>query len=119
MSDEAKQIKEIFEQELDSFSPLYWSYNLPLQMWPTEDGGWRVLNYSPRNGRVVFLDQKVSKDKLPEFCTKAASYLRNMAYLFDALKDGKIDTIYYHDETVLEAILSMEEKKRNESERHQ
>jgi hypothetical protein len=32
MSDEAKKIKEQIEQELESFSPLYWSYNLPLQM---------------------------------------------------------------------------------------
>jgi hypothetical protein len=110
MSDEAKKIKEQIEQELESFSPLYWSYNLPLQMWPSDEGGWRVLNYRPRTERVVTLDQKVTIDQLPSFCDNAAKYLRNMADLFEALRDGKIDTIYYHDETVEAAITLFESR---------
>ena len=99
------------ETELEQFGPLYWACNLPLQMWPTDDGKWSALNYSPRNQSVFALEQKVSLEQLPDFCDNAAKHLRNMADLFEALRDGKISRIYYHDETIEDAIKACEELK--------
>lgn len=82
---------------------LYWAFNMPLQMWKGDDG-WRVLNYMPRKEYCQFLDERVPESELKPFCLKAASVLRNLADLFDALGDRKIDVIYYPDELVAEAI---------------
>ena len=99
------------EEYTEKFDELYWSYNCPLQMWQCGDGTWRVINYMPRKERIVTLDERVTREELPSFCEKAARTLRNLADLFDALGDGKINTIYYPDEKVEDAILSREEKK--------
>ncbi len=83
---------------------LFWSYNLPLQMFGKEDGTWNCLNYMPRKGRCQDLGQSITKEELPQFCKNTASRLRNLADLFEALGDDKIKHIYYPDETVEEAI---------------
>lgn len=98
--------------EEERFDDLYWSYNCPLQMWYNGiDGTWSVLNYMPRKRKVVVSDEHITKKELPHFCKNAAQILRNLADLFDALGEGKIDIIYYPDEKVEEAIL---EKEKNE-----
>ena len=89
----------------DEWGGLYWAYNCPLQMWPGDDG-WRVVNYMPRKETCDSLDDRVSREEMPQFCRNAAIRLRNLAMLFDAMADGKIDTIYYPDETLEEAIKS-------------
>ena len=93
------------EENMEEWDGLYWSYNLPLQMWHNDDGTWEVINYMPRKERIVRLDQRVTKEELPDFCKNTAYILRNLADLFDALADGKIDAIYYPDEKVEDAIL--------------
>lgn len=86
---------------------LYWAFNLPLQMWDG-DNGWQVLNYMPRRERCEYLDERVPASELKPFCTKAASVLRNLADLFEALGDRKIDHVYYPDQLVEEAIAQAE-----------
>lgn len=97
------------EENQEKFDKLFWSYNCPLQMFPSDNGTWYVLNYMPRKERTVALGEPVTKEELPSFCKNTAHILRNLADLFDALGNGKIDTIYYPDEKVEEAILKREE----------
>ena len=94
----------------ENFDSIYWSYNCPLQMWPvTEDPedenskvlGWRVVNYMPRKESCSDMgDELVSKDELKTYCNNASKVLRNLASLFDALAENRIDTIYYPDEQI-------------------
>ena len=100
------------KEEQEKFDDLYWSYNCPLQMWCNGDGTWEILNYMPRKERTIRIDEQVTKEELPSFCKNAAHILRNLADLFDALGSGKIDTIYYPDEKVEEAILEKEKDER-------
>ena len=91
----------------EEWPDIFWSYNLPLQMWPTDAEGeeaWRVLNYMPRKERIQSLAELVTKAELPQFCKNTAAVLRNLAELFEALGEGKIKTIYYPDEKVEEAV---------------
>jgi len=94
----------------NAWNELYWSYNCPLQMWGDAKGGWRVVNYEPRKERCVSLDVRVTAEEMPQFCRNAAIRLRNLADLFDAMADGKIDVIYYPDETVEAAIAARNER---------
>jgi len=84
--------------EKGDWDKLFWSFNLPLQMWPSEGGGHRFLNYMPRKERFVEVDNRVTDKELPAFCQTAANHFRHMANLFEALGRGEIDTIYYHDQ---------------------
>lgn len=77
----------------------FWAYNCPLQMWPQKDG-FSVLNYMPRKERAEYLGELVTAAEVPAFCNNAAVTLRNLADLFEALGQGKIDAIYFPDETV-------------------
>lgn len=95
----------------EKFNNLFWSYNLPLQMWHRDDDTWSVLDYMPRKERVVTFDERVTREELPDFCRNTARILRNLADLFDALGDGKIDKIYYPDETVEDVILEKQKEK--------
>lgn len=81
---------------------LYWAYNCPLQMWPSDDG-WRVVNYMPRKETCCEMEEYVSEAELPQFCKNAAIRLRNLADLFDALGNREIEMIYYPDKSVEEA----------------
>ena len=101
-------MKKNREEIQERFDDLYWSYNCPLQMWYNGDGTWSILNYMPRKERAIRLEEQVTKKELPHFCKNAAQILRNLADLFDALGEGKIDTIYYPDEKVEEAVSEME-----------
>jgi hypothetical protein len=98
------------EEDQERFDKLFWSYNCPLQMWPTEDGTWRVLNYMPRKERIATFDDRVTKEELPSFCKNTARILRNLAGLFDALAVGKIDLIYYPDKDLDVAISDREKE---------
>ena len=91
----------------DNYGSLYWSYNVPLQMWPTNEDpedeeskiiGWRVLNYMPRKERCCDLDEIITPDEMPAYCKNAAKLLRNLADRFDKMANKEIDNIYYHDE---------------------
>jgi len=99
------------EEGIKKFGKWYWSYNCPLQMWHCDNNTWRVINYMPRKERIATLDKHITREELPNFCEHAARTLRNLADLFDALADGRIDNIYYPDEKVEDAILNREEKK--------
>ena len=92
------------EKNQEKFDKLFWSYNCPLQMFPLKNGTWNVLNYMPRKERIANLDEQVTREELPDFCKNAARILRNLADLFDALADDKIDIVYYPDEKVEDAI---------------
>jgi len=76
----------------EKFDEVFWSYNCPLQMWKgSDDGTWSVINYMPRKMRIADLSERVTKEELPSFCENTARILRNLAELFDALGEGKID----------------------------
>jgi len=100
-------------KETSEFDELYWSYNCPLQMQHNADNDtWSILNYMPRKERVIRIDERVTKEELPVFCKNAARILRNLAELFDALGEGKIDAIYYPDKNVQDAISEKEEERK-------
>ena len=104
-------VRRMSEENHGRFDELFWSYNCPLQMWHHDDDTWSIVNYMPRKERIVTLDERVTKKELPRFCKNASYILRNLADLFDALADGKIDAIYYPDEKVEDAILEREKEK--------
>ena len=97
----------------DEWGGLYWSYNVPLQMWGNATTGWRVVNYMPRKESCVSLDEKVTEKEMPQFCRNASARLRNLAALFDAMANGKIDYIYYPDKDVGKAIADCERERNN------
>lgn len=112
LESELSELKERHSNEVqptDAWDGLYWSYNCPLQMWGNAEDGWRVVNYMPRKGSCIDMETRVTAEEKPRFCRNAAARLRNLANLFDAMADGKIETIYYPDETVEEAIAKQEE----------
>lgn len=94
----------------EQFNSLYWSYNLPLQMWTTDDGTWRMLNYMPRKESCLTLEDVIKKEELPKLCKNTANILRNLAYLFEALGRGEIDRIYYPDQSLEEAIKEFQDE---------
>lgn len=102
MSDE--QSNPLGLEEIQNWDALYWSYNLPLQMWKGSDGTTRVLNYMPRKGRCQYMDESVSAEDRPAFCRNAARILRNLADLMEAYGRGEIDRVYYPDKPAAEAI---------------
>lgn len=101
-------------EEMADWRKDFWVYNLALQMWPNQGGGARILNYMPRRERCVELETPVIAADLPAFCRNNAKVLRNLADLFDAMAEGKIDTIYYPDETVEAAIAKRKEEEAND-----
>jgi hypothetical protein len=83
----------------------YWLFNLPLQIRRLDDGTWHVpVNYMPRKECCSSLGEHVSDEDRPQFCRNAAAILRNLADLFDAAADGKVDYIYDPDMPVADAI---------------
>ena len=84
----------------------YWTYNLPLQVWPkyqdpdnekTEVVGWRILNYMPRRQSctLVDLEEELEEQTEEEFFNTAALILENLAGLFRKLAKKEIGHIYY------------------------
>lgn len=80
----------------------FFGYNLPLQVFPTEDGtDAMILNYMPRRESVSHLqlseliDEKFTREK---FFEEAALIFENLARLMRlAATDNKL-TVYYPDE---------------------
>lgn len=105
------------EKDQEKFDAVFWSYNCPVQMFSRDDSTWGVTNYMPRKRRIAELGETVTKEELPSFCKNTTRILRNLADLFDALADGKIDTIYYPDEKVEEAIAEREKELKEETEK--
>lgn len=82
----------------DNFDKLFWLLNLPLQMWPRDNGSFSVVNYMPRIEQIASLETTVKPDELHQFCENTAIILRNLADRFEMLGKGEIDNIYYPDE---------------------
>jgi hypothetical protein len=94
----------------EEWNDVYWSYNLPLQMWQSDDGNYRVLNYMPRKEYCKHIESEVTKEELPQFCKNTAVILRNLADLFESLGRGEIDHVYYPDTLLADAIADKKEK---------
>jgi len=85
---------------------IYWAYNLPLQVWPDEDGkNARILNYMPRKESVinVSLSEVIGSQSRNEFFEDAALRLENLARLMRACKDDSKAVVYYPDEGMSKA----------------
>ena len=85
---------------------IYWAYNLPLQMWPIREDPenekseiieYNILNYMPRKSSCAMMENEIDLEHIPRYCRNTAKLLRNLANLFEALAEKKIDTIYYPD----------------------
>jgi hypothetical protein len=80
---------------------LYFAFNLPLQVWPTEDGtDARILNYMPRRERCeeMLLSEAIGDVTRAEFFEHAAKCYENMARLMRAAGADPAVHVYYHDE---------------------
>lgn len=85
---------------------IYWAYNLPLQVWPDDDGkDARILNYMPRKEGVinVRLSEVIGSQSRDEFFENAALRLENLARLMRACKDDSKSVVYYPDAGMDEA----------------
>ena len=96
----------------DTFGEIFWGYNLPLQICEDESGGISVLNYMPRKNCVEWFDCLVGEEERRVFCHNTAAILRNLAMLFEAFGDGKIDIVYYPDEPPERAVIEAERERR-------
>lgn len=87
---------------------LYWSFNLPLQVWPEhadpEDEnspviGTRIVNYMPRKERCCDLDLEdvQGEQTREEFFETAALHLENLARLMRVAGKDPSAHVYYHD----------------------
>ncbi len=97
----------------ENFPEKFWAYNLPLQICADESDDepedeesklYRILNYMPRKHEVCNIEEAMTKEEMQAFCKNSAEILRNLAGLFDAFAEGKIDLIYYPDKPVSKAI---------------
>lgn len=87
---------------------LYWTYNLPMQMFPIhqdeEDSkspviDYSIVNYMPRKAScATFNLSEVLEDQThEEFCEAAAAHLEHLAKLFRQIGRKEIEHIYYPD----------------------
>jgi hypothetical protein len=95
----------------DGKNSIYWSYNLPLQVWPVYEDpetvdfdscpvvGTRILNYMPRKRRCeeIELSDVIGDQTREEFFETAAIHLENLARLMRTVKDDPRAHVYYHD----------------------
>ncbi len=97
----------------ENFSEEFWAYNLPLQIYEAESDDeledeesklYSILNYMPRKDGVCDIDALMTKEEMQTVCKNSAEILRNLASLFDAFAEGKLEHIYYPDKPVSEAI---------------
>ena len=106
---------DIKVKNMGNWSSCYWSMNIPVQMWK-EPNGWKVVNYMPRKETCCILDELVTPKELPQFCKNTATILRNLAALFEAMGEGKVDNIYYADKSIEDAIAdTMADRERDDS----
>ena len=82
---------------------LFFSYNLPLQLWPFSEDGidkTTLLVYMPRRESVAHLNLSdvIGDLTREEFLEQTALRLENLARLFRKAKEDKELTIYYPDE---------------------
>ena len=75
--------------------------NLPVQAWRSKGEPTRFVCYMPRKEACFGHDEATDE---AEYARDAAKILRNLAALFDAFADGKIDHVYYPDRELSEAI---------------
>ena len=78
----------------------FFSYNLPLQVWPSEDGGGTILTYMPRKESCITLDLDDARGEQTReaFLLESARCLDNLARLMrEAAADPTLH-VYYHDE---------------------
>jgi hypothetical protein len=83
---------------------LYWSYNVPLQYYPPENGSpGTVLNYSPRKNRVmeVEIDELLGEQTLSEFLNSAADHLENLAKEMRISANDPWKSVYFHDQNMI------------------
>lgn len=84
------------ELEPDVMGDLYWEYNLPMQAMVDDRGIFRIgTNYMARKNRCAELDEAIAKENMGPVCRNAARVFRNLAKLFDAMAEGKLNHIYY------------------------
>jgi hypothetical protein len=87
---------------------LYWSYNLPLQVWPRHEDcedadsrvvGARILNYMPRKERceTVDLAELLGEQTREEYFETAALHLENLARLMRKAAADPSFAVYYAD----------------------
>lgn len=87
---------------------LYWSYNMPLQMFPVyehdEDDtspvvDYSVINYMPRKAGCVEvkLSDLLNEQTHEEYCEAAAAHLEHLAKLFREMAKKEVKYIYYPD----------------------
>ncbi len=97
----------------ENFSEEFWAYNLPLQIFknesddPSEDEElklYSIVNYMPRKDSVCDIEEVMTKEEVQTVCKNSAEILRNLAGLFDAFAEGKLEHVYYPDKPVSEAI---------------
>lgn len=77
---------------------LYWAMNLPLQIFPNDDGeGYTVLNYMPRKEQVrsCDLEELLGAQTREEFLESAALHLENLARLMREAITDPTKTVYY------------------------
>jgi len=95
--------------ENDKNNEIYWSYNLPLQLWPIREDDeddnskiidYRIVNYMPRKESICEMNlSKLEEDQTrEEIFEQAAKYFENLARLFRKAITDKEMHIYYHDE---------------------
>lgn len=88
---------------------LYWTYNLPLQVFPIRADkddetstvtGHNILNYSPRKSRCeeTDLSELLENQTAEEYFEAAAAHLEHLASMFRKYAKGEIDHVYYADD---------------------
>lgn len=99
---------------------VFYAYNLPLQCWidKDEDTGkvsGRILNYMPRKETCcdlsfeeLFNETMPSKEKWEDFCNTNIAILGNLIRQWEAIRDGKINQIYYPNTNLEETIRNLE-----------
>lgn len=97
--------KKIQFKESENFGANFYGSNMPVQMWAGDEPGdtIRVVNYMARKEHCGELEVE-TREEAAIVCRNSAALLRNLADLFEAFADGKIDVVYYPDESVSDAI---------------
>lgn len=104
---------------------MYWSCNLPLQVWPVHEDpdndespivDARVLNYMPRKECVTWinLSELLEEQTREEFFMTAASILENLARQFRVAAVDQGMDVYYPDEGMPPATSSPPSKAEGE-----
>lgn len=112
--------KQVAKRVAEDIGRTHFAFNLPLQMWfekdeETDEISCRMLNYMPRKEQVCDLqlselyDGKMpTKEQFRDFCDTTIAIYKNLIRKFEALRDGKIDTVYYPNSDTETEIRSSE-----------